>query len=175
MTTVTFWLTGASEPKPVVIIVRVLPRIVEVGPKEAETLGKYRVDAKSNADRGTLIIKTYSVADLVVPLPAQRDAAGKPKPLGASDWLKLIDRIFESVEPQGWEENGGPCTIKTHESTLSLVIWAPQSTHEKIAKLLDQQRREQDVQIVFETQFLQTVGELPAGLKFEVDDKSRWA
>ena len=35
MTAVTFWLTGASEPKPVVIIVRVLPRIVEVGPNPA--------------------------------------------------------------------------------------------------------------------------------------------
>ena len=172
MTTITFWLAGASEPEPVVVTIRVLPRVVEIDPREAKTLGKYKVDANPNADPNTLVVKTYSVADLVVPVSL---VTGESKPPRAGDWLKLVDRITESVDPDSWDENGGPGSIRHYETTLSLVIRARPDTHQRIEKLLTKMRDAQDVLVVLETQFLQIEDSSffeQAGPKITLDEKT---
>lgn len=115
-----------------------------------------RLDQKADRSIKNLsqsVIRTYSVADLVIPIP---DATGPQRSPQAADWFRLIDGITTQVDPGVWTTSDGPASIQVHETTLSLVISAPQSTHERIARLLDRERRKQDVNIQFEVKFLQT-------------------
>jgi hypothetical protein len=117
----------------------------------------------------TLVTKSYAVADLIVPMP---DGPGARTKVITSDWLKLVDLIIKEVEPGNWMSNGGPCSIQTFESTMSLVIRATHKMHEAIANLLSEMRREQDLQIVIAFNYLKiTDNEIlyKAGIKFDFD------
>ncbi len=161
--------------------------------------------------QGKLKAVSYSVADLVVPLPSQHvtidvrafresamqgggadirklQAALNPLPNATSphrthggilrdgppaqgvefarpkgshaDFEPLSDLIQSTIAPESWKEVGGLGSIRTFDTTLSLVIRQTQDVHQQIRELLAQMRRLQDVQTVLE---LRT---------FRVDDKT---
>lgn len=122
-----------------------------------------------------LIIKAYTVADLVVPLPGEPEDRKTPR---ATDWLKLIDSITTTVEPKQWLSNGGACHVEPQESTMSLVIRATPAMHEAIAGQLSELRRKQDVQLVLETRLMQTKDDSvlkQEDLKIELDPRTQSA
>ncbi len=71
-----------------------------------------------------------------------------------ADFSTLMTLIQETIDPDSWEENGGNGRMSPFPLSLSLVISNTEETHEKIAKLLQQLRRLQDVQITIEVRFI---------------------
>src|SRR5690349_17916435 len=67
-----------------------------------------------------LVVRIYPVADLVVPLPGRQQTAGP-------DTSNKLEKEFGALEQhlrhttgtEVWTEN---CSIKRHESTLSIVV-----------------------------------------------------
>jgi len=84
--------------------------------------------------------------------------AGGPGGLGgaaSADFDSLIDLIVSTVEFDSWMENGtGEGEIRPFPTNLSLVISQTQSIHEKVADLLEQLRRLQDLQVTIEVRFI---------------------
>jgi len=84
--------------------------------------------------------------------------SGGPGGLGgaaSADFDSLIDLIVSTVEFDSWMENGtGEGEIQEFATNLSLVISQTQSVHEKIADLLEQLRRLQDLQVTIEVRFI---------------------
>jgi general secretion pathway protein D len=83
---------------------------------------------------------------------------GGPGALGGggsmADFQSLIMLIQQTIEPDSWLDAGGTSSIIQYPSNLSLVVSAPQTTHEKIADLLESLRRLQDLQITIEVKFI---------------------
>ncbi|MFO1041329.1 MAG: hypothetical protein U0941_06050 [Planctomycetaceae bacterium] len=148
--------------------------------------------------QGELIVATYSVADLVVPVPDPSNQLVDPfsstNPVGFGggqmsvppgqgfgqvaqnqndvfdpanpsrkrngnnrldpDFSALSDLIVSTIAPDSWDQVGGPASIRSHETTLSLVIRQTQKIHEEITDLLDQLRRLQDLQVTIEVRFV---------------------
>ena len=72
-----------------------------------------------------------------------------------ADFDSIIELITATIEPDTWDEVGGPGSIREFENNLSLVISQTQEVHEKIADLLEQLRRLQDLQVTIEVRFIQ--------------------
>src|SRR5207253_2590029 len=53
-----------------------------------------------------------------------------------------------------WDEVGGPGSISEFRNNLSLVISQTQEVHEEIVELLEQLRRNQDLQVTIEVRFI---------------------
>ncbi|MGY8768201.1 MAG: type II secretion system protein GspD [Pirellulales bacterium] len=70
------------------------------------------------------------------------------------DFDSLIELITTTIEPESWEELGGPGAISPFETNLSLVISQTQEVHDKITDLLEQLRRLQDLQVTIEVRFI---------------------
>lgn len=128
--------------------------------------------------RGKMIAAAYPVADLVIPIPKSvvvnllDDRTGTAQSTTQTDFdeLRLIsgfvqdhpqldfDSICELittvVEPDSWQEVGGRGTLRTNETTLSLVIRQTREVHKEIGHLLDQLRRQRDVQVTLQMQTL---------------------
>ncbi len=66
----------------------------------------------------------------------------------------LIDLITTTVKPQTWDEVGGPGSISPFQNNLSLVISQTEDVHEEIVDLLEQLRRNQDLQVTIEVRFI---------------------
>ncbi len=81
-------------------------------------------------------------------------STGRPNGTGSADFDALIELITKTIEPDSWDEVGGQGTIAEFETNLSLVISQTQEIHEKIADLLDQLRRLQDLQVTIEVRFI---------------------
>ncbi len=90
--------------------------------------------------------------------PPISSGVGGPGGLGgaaAADFDSLIDLIVSTVEFDSWMENGtGEGEIRPFPTNLSLVISQTQSVHEKVADLLEQLRRLQDLQVTIEVRFI---------------------
>ncbi len=118
--------------------------------------------------QGPLEVRTYAVADLVVPIPERRElrpageagetqASQTRKPntgqcrKGRGDGRGEPDGPHrDHVDPDSWAEKGGGGIIRFYETTLSLVIRQTPKVHEEIRDLLEQLRRLQDVQVCLE-------------------------
>jgi general secretion pathway protein D len=74
--------------------------------------------------------------------------------LGQADFDSVKHLIMSTIEPESWDEAGGPGSILTFESTLSLVIRQTQKVHDEIRDLLQQLRRLQDLQVTVECRFI---------------------
>ncbi len=70
------------------------------------------------------------------------------------DWDSLIELITSTIQPNTWDEVGGPGSIREFETNLSLVISQTQEVHEEIVDLLEQLRRMQDLQVTIEVRFI---------------------
>ena len=84
-----------------------------------------------------LQIKVYLVKDLVT------TTASEPPKL---DFDPLIELITSSIEPDSWEDVGGPGSISGFENASSLVIRQRIGTHEQIAALLTTLRKAKSLQ-----------------------------
>ncbi|MDH3719751.1 MAG: general secretion pathway protein GspD, partial [Planctomycetota bacterium] len=81
-------------------------------------------------------------------------STGRPGGTSSADFDALIELITKTIEPDSWDEVGGQGTVAEFETNLSLVISQTQEIHEKIADLLDQLRRLQDLQVTIEVRFI---------------------
>lgn len=90
-------------------------------------------------------------------MPGSSNSAGGPGGLGGgaqADFDSLIDLIETTIKPNSWQDNGGPGSISSFETNLSLVVSQTQEVHEEIADLLKQLRRMQDLQVTIEVRFI---------------------
>lgn len=92
-----------------------------------------KVTSKTKA-KGQQILIAYQVAGLV---PQTKD--GKP------DFDELISLVTTVVEPDSWEEVGGPGSIAASAPTNALVILQSQAAHEEIQQLFSALRKWRDV------------------------------
>ncbi len=76
---------------------------------------------------------------------------------GASiqDFMMLIALIQSTVTPDNWIDNGGTSNAVPFMQGLSLIVTAPQETHEGIADLLKSLRALQELQVTIEVRFIQ--------------------
>jgi general secretion pathway protein D len=82
---------------------------------------------------------------------------GGPGGLGGgtqADFDALIELIITTIEPDSWDENGGPGAVTEFATNLSLVVSQTQDVHEQIVDLLEQLRRLQDLQVTIEVRFI---------------------
>jgi general secretion pathway protein D len=83
---------------------------------------------------------------------------GSPSPIGGggamADFGSLMMLIQQTIDPDNWLAAGGQSSMVPYTNNLSLVISAPQTTHEKIGELLDTLRRLQDLQVTIEVKFI---------------------
>lgn len=70
------------------------------------------------------------------------------------DFAALTELIVSTIAPDTWDQVGGPASVRSNETTLSLVIRQTQKIHEEITDLLDQLRRLQDLQVTIEVRFV---------------------
>ncbi len=73
---------------------------------------------------------------------------------GMADFDSLINLIVTTVQPDTWEDVGGPGTVAQFDTNLSLVIRQTEEVHEEIVDLLGQLRRMQDLQVTIEVRFI---------------------
>jgi general secretion pathway protein D len=73
---------------------------------------------------------------------------------GGADFSQLMALIQQTITPLDWDTAGGQSTMSPFFSTLSLVVSAPQTTHEQIEELLETLRRQQDLQVTIEVKFI---------------------
>lgn len=97
-----------------------------------------------------------------------------PAPAKYDDLMSLIQ---QTIEPDSWQSNGGSSTITPFAGNLSLVVSAPQTTHEKLADLLASLRRLQDLQVTIEVRFI-TLNDnfferMGVDFDFKIDDNAR--
>ena len=74
--------------------------------------------------------------------------------MGQADFDSIKHLIISTIEPESWDEAGGPGSMTAFESTLSLVIRQTQKVHDEIRDLLQQLRRLQDLQVTVECRFI---------------------
>ncbi len=93
-----------------------------------------------------------------------------------ADFDSLISLIESTIEPDSCLAQGGQGAIEPFDGNLSLVISQTQEAHEKIADLLKQLRRLQDLQVTIEVRFItlsdnffERVG---VDFDFDIDDNS---
>src|SRR5262249_3867513 len=71
-----------------------------------------------------------------------------------ADFDSLIELITSTIEQESWTDKGGQGSIEPFNTNLSLVISQTQEVHERIADLLQQLRRLQDLQVTIEVRFI---------------------
>ena len=90
----------------------------------------------------------------MLPYPAANAFGGGSGGGTQADFDTLIELITTTIEPDTWEEVGGPGAIDGFPGNLSLVVSQTQDVHEKIIDLLEQLRRLQDLQVTIEVRFI---------------------
>jgi general secretion pathway protein D len=113
--------------------------------------------------------------------PVMGSAQGNPFNTGGgqlggaagADFQSLIQLITSTIE-SNWEQDGGTDTIQQFQSNLSLVVSAPQETHEAIADLLTALRRLQNLQVTIEVRFITLTDtffeRIGVDFEFQIDD-----
>lgn len=112
-------------------------------------------------------------------VPRNQPIGAGPGGLGGgaqADFGPLIDLITTTIEPDSWVDVGGPGSIAEFETNLSLVVSQRQDIHERIADLLEQLRRLQDLQVTIEVRFI-TVSDrfferIGIDFDFNIDDNT---
>ncbi len=94
-----------------------------------------------------LQVRTYPVADLVVPIPSPTDRAPYVDKAFPKEFEALEQHLRRTTGADAWNENG---SIQRYEKTLSLVVRQTAAVHEKIADELNRLRRELDAQVALE-------------------------
>jgi type II secretory pathway component GspD/PulD (secretin) len=128
----------------------------------------------AHADHPRMELRTYAVADLVIPIartaefgPAatpDKEAAPAANPAATTE-DRLMKLITSAVAPQSWSANGGPGTIDYFPMTMTLVVSQTPDVQEQVADLLATLRRMQDVEVALEVRLISVPeGFGPAGV-----------
>ena len=88
------------------------------------------------------MVRSYAVADLVIPVPP---AGAAPTDRPTTQERDLIKKLTAVVEPKSWKATGGN-SLEYYPLGMALVVNAPPTVHEAVEKYLDEQRRMQDTQ-----------------------------
>lgn len=83
---------------------------------------------------------------------------GSPNSLGGAslaNFTELMRLITTTISPDQWADAGGTATMMPFRQNLSLIVNAPQETHEQIADLLKSLRALQNLQVSIELRFIQ--------------------
>jgi type II secretory pathway component GspD/PulD (secretin) len=96
------------------------------------------------------VVKTYTVADLVVPLPQAGYVADSPKVAVNTLEHELIKRITTNVAPKSWSSAGGKGSIDYFPIGMALVVNNTPTVQAAIEKYLDGLRQMLDLQVVTE-------------------------
>lgn len=111
------------------------------------------VTSKTRA-QGKPTVRTYYVADLVIPTPHAGPTSADDKTAAASpDFDALIKLIQTTVAPDSWQSVGGNGSISKHEPALSLVVRQSAKNHWQIEGLINQFRAMQYFQVSLETHY----------------------
>lgn len=86
--------------------------------------------------------RLYPVLDLVAATGTTPDKALR----GEHDYDTLIDTITTTVDPDSWDEVGGPGTIAEYPGAGALVISQTAEIHEQVEKVLSALRRVKRIQ-----------------------------
>lgn len=86
--------------------------------------------------------RLYPVLDLVAASGATPDKAVR----GEHDYDTLIDTITTTIEPDSWDEVGGPGTIAEYPGAGALVISQTAEIHEQVERVLAAIRRVKAIQ-----------------------------
>lgn len=124
---------------------------------------------------GKLVQKTYSVADLVIPIdnyvvPPVADLGpprAEPKRPSPSQEDRLIKLIQETIAPQTWAANGGPASIEYFALGMALVINQTPDVHQQINDLFSALRQLQDLEISVEMRMVSVSAAMAKQLKRE--------
>ncbi len=100
-------------------------------------------------------LRSYPVADLVVPTP------GKPKTPVNGNLERLIGLLTDTIEPASWQKAGGKGQILQSDKTLSFIIRQTPAIHRQVLALLRNLRALQSWQVCLE---LAIVENAPDGL-----------
>ena len=108
------------------------------------------------AAEGSLVTRTYPVADLVIPIPSEVSQSVAPrsglKPKTQEDRLDPAHHDHGGAGELG--DKGGSGTIDYHPLTMGLVIRQTPDVQEQIVDLLASLRRMQDTQVALEVRFV---------------------
>jgi beta-lactamase regulating signal transducer with metallopeptidase domain len=126
--------------------------------------------------RGKLFQRTYSVADLVIPIPnyyitatlggGTPAAPAAPRPEKTEE-ERLIRLVVSTIAPATWSEVGGKGTIEYYPLGMALVINQTADVQEQIAELLDALRRLQDMEVATEIRLVSVSAAMARRLKRE--------
>ncbi len=113
-----------------------------------------------------LVTRTYSVADLIVPMPDSSEANPRAcldrmtatlSPASASaqtQEAQLIRVLTNTVAPESWDKSGGKGSVEYFPLTMSLVVNQTPDVQEMVAELLTALRKLQDVTVVAEVKIV---------------------
>ena len=128
-------------PQPRLVSGNPTPRYLPVEP-DFELLYREQVASMISA---RLVIKTYAVGDLVIPLPSAANAWGceniKTKEAA------LIAEITKKIAPKSWGNAGGKGAIEYFPLGLALIVNQTPEVHEAVVNYLETLRKAQDQQV----------------------------
>jgi hypothetical protein len=146
---------------------------------KSDPLPKQRTRQESGGDRKrALFTRTYSVADLVLPVltpevisspPSTEAKSNQPTP--KPDFDSLIDLIETTVKPATWDAVGGPGSIAPFTKSFSIVVTQTQEVHDEIVGLLEQLRRLQDMTLMLEARMVVMLEDEMPGSIHETDNQ----
>jgi general secretion pathway protein D len=94
-----------------------------------------------------------------------------------ANYQSLIQLIENTISPDQWQSAGGTSSMREFRQNLSLVVTAPQETHEAIADLLKSLRALQNLQVTIEVRFIQLADtffeRIGIDFDFNINDKVR--
>jgi|GEM_PF-6154932 len=106
-----------------------------------------------------MTVRVYPVADL---LDYYRQPAGEGGGVYA-DFDPLIDMLTSTLEPDCWQDVGGPSGITGHENSKTLVVSTRRDIHQQIAGTLTTLRRAKRLQAVSLQSLPISTSALPTG------------
>jgi Flp pilus assembly secretin CpaC len=106
---------------------------------------------------------TYPVADLVVPIDMDPGEKRRDAPTREGELMKLIRA---TVASKSWIENGGTATMQYHSVGLGLVVQQSPAAHQKIADLLKELRRLQELEVAVEIRLITVTDDLASKFEF---------
>ncbi|MBV9123032.1 MAG: hypothetical protein JO112_06730 [Planctomycetes bacterium] len=126
--------------------------------------------SQAGAPKSKMVLRSYAVADLIIPLSRAQVTLGKKEqgeqtnqpPSTLED--RLMNLIVGNVQPASWSQNGGEGTIDYFPQTMSLVINQTPHVQEQIVELLAGLRRIQDMEVAVEVRVLTTSEAFAEGL-----------
>jgi hypothetical protein len=116
-----------------------------------------------------LVLRTYAVADLVIPIAGTEKRGKAP----ATQEDRLIQTIEKNVVPASWASNGGWGTVEYFPPTMSLVVAQTPDGHEQVAEWLAKVRKRNEVEVALEMRFLTVTDETYQRLALKLDQPQR--